>query len=425
VALSPQARYCPACGRRLPEQSAAPIEGTITGGRHIRIQGETLNLREIVNVVESGVRWWQTSLVSGNAVTRTHAAQAIDELSQILRSLSQQLAQGNEMVRITTRLPELRPAVVVCPTCGHSNRAGAKFCLGCGTALSGSRQPSAREPAMSLRLTIGARTDQGRVRAINQDSVFAGALALQSGATAYLCLVADGMGGAKAGEYASKVAAEVTRAHVIRAAGDSAPPDDNAWQELLRSAVQAANQRVYDESRADHARHGMGTTLTLALLVDNCVHIASVGDSRAYLMNPAGVTSDGASNAQLTSDHSLVARLVDIGQLTPEEARAHPQRNLLYRSIGTDPLVEVDTRSEQLEAGDVLLLCSDGLINHVADQELAQIALATTDPDRACEELVALANQRGGWDNITVVVVRVAAAGAETSQETRANRSAD
>ena len=98
---------------------------------------------------------------------------------------------------------------------------------------------------------------------------------------------------------------------------------------------------------------------------------------------------------------------MDIGQITPEQARTHPQRNLLYRSIGTDPSVEVDTLSEQLEAGDVVLLCSDGLVNHVRDEEIARIALAQPDPNRACQQLVALANERGGRDNISVVIVRV------------------
>src|SRR5262249_35600306 len=147
--------------------------------------------------------------------------------------------------------------------------------------------------------------------------------------------------------------------------------------------------------------------LTMALIAGERVHIASVGDSRAYLFNPAGVTEDGATAAQLTSDHSLVARLVDIGQITAEQARTHPQRNLLYRSIGTDPSVEVDTRSEQLEPGDSILLCSDGLVVHVRDEELAQIVLTQPDPARACEQLIALANARGGTDNISVVIGRV------------------
>ncbi|MEN9936320.1 MAG: hypothetical protein RLZZ387_2899, partial [Chloroflexota bacterium] len=141
--------------------------------------------------------------------------------------------------------------------------------------------------------------------------------------------------------------------------------------------------------------------------VGDRLHLASVGDSRAYLFNLGGVTEDGALSAQLTSDHSLVARLVDIGQITAEQARTHPQRNILYRSIGTDPSVAIDTRSEHLEPGDVLLLCSDGLFNHVLDEEIAQIVLQQPDPERAADTLVALANERGGRDNISVVIVRV------------------
>jgi len=407
AAIKPLARYCPACGKRLPEQAAeVPVEGTIPGGRHIRIIGESLDLRELRNVVESSVRWWQANVKEGDSVSRAQAAQAIEELSQILHSLSQQIERGQKMVRLTKRLPTLRLDAVRCPACGLSNRAGAKFCHRCGLVL-GAQPAAAKGPAMSLRLAIGARTDPGRVRAINQDTVFAGALALSDGTTAYLCLVADGMGGAKAGEYASRLAAEVTRTRVQREVGQDSPDDDTAWQELLRRASTDANRRVYEDSRSDQARQGMGTTLTIALIVDNRLHIASVGDSRAYLLNRSGVTEDGLPSTQLTSDHSLVARLVDIGQLTPDEARTHPQRNLLYRSIGTDPAVEVDTLSEQIEAGDVILLCSDGLVNHVSDEEIARVALTQTDPDAICDELVALANQRGGRDNITVVVVRV------------------
>jgi protein phosphatase len=215
------------------------------------------------------------------------------------------------------------------------------------------------------------------------------------------------MGGAKAGEHASRVASEVASAQIQHDASSQSPADDAAWQALLRRAAGAANRRVYEEARADAARDGMGTTLTIALIVGERMHIASVGDSRAYLFNLGGVTEDGALSAQLTSDHSLVARLVDIGQITPEQARVHPQRNILYRTIGTDPSVAIDTRSEQLEPGDVVLLCSDGLFNHVSDAEIAQIVLQQPDAERAAETLVALANQRGGRDNISVVLVRV------------------
>jgi PPM family protein phosphatase len=151
----------------------------------------------------------------------------------------------------------------------------------------------------------------------------------------------------------------------------------------------------------------MGTTLTVALLIGDHAHIAQVGDSRAYLFNRSGLSADGALAAQLTNDHSLVARLVDIGQITAEEARSHPQRNLLYRSLGTDPTVDIDTYSQPLQEGDRLLLCSDGLTNHVEDAELAQIVLEHSAPDAICAKLVALANERGGRDNISVIVVQV------------------
>nr|PZN33751.1 MAG: Stp1/IreP family PP2C-type Ser/Thr phosphatase [Chloroflexota bacterium] len=246
-------------------------------------------------------------------------------------------------------------------------------------------------------------TDPGMVRTQNQDFYSL----IKLGRDQFLAIVCDGMGGAKAGEHASRIAAEVARLQLQRDAGRQSALDDETWQSLLRSAVTAANRRVYEESRADRSRDGMGTTLTIALIVGDRLHIASVGDSRAYLFNLSGVTDDGALSAQLTSDHSLVARLVDIGQITPEQARVHPQRNVLYRSIGTDPSVAIDTRSEHLEPGDVVLLCSDGLFNHVRDEEIAHIVLKQPDVERAADQLVALANERGGRDNISVVVVRV------------------
>jgi serine/threonine protein phosphatase PrpC len=422
--VQPRSRFCPACGRQLPAPASAaqpapvigpvppgepeaPVEGAIQSKKRITIRNDSLNLHEIINVVESGVRWWQDKLTSADITTRERAAQSIEELSQILYSLSKQLAQGRETVRITTRLPVLRSYEIGCPVCGRGNRAGAKFCQACGALLAGPVQEEmGTVTPMPLRFRIAARTDQGRVRKNNQDSIYTGTIKLPDGA-ARLALVADGMGGAKAGEQASRIASEVAQAQLQHGVNGAAPPNDTAWQELLRSAARAANQRVYEESRADAERKGMGTTLTIALIVGERLHVASVGDSRAYLLNANGVTADGATTTQLTSDHSLVARLVDIGQITPEQARTHPQRNLLYRSIGTDPSIEVDTLSEQLEPGDVVLLCSDGLINHVRDQEIAQIALDQSNPNRACEQLVALANERGGRDNISVVIIRV------------------
>lgn len=418
--VMPRSRFCPECGRALPRLSAPlsasplaagddpPIEGALANGKRLQISGDTLDLRELINVVESSVRWWQRGLKSSDAVTREQAARAIDELSQIMRSLSQQLAQGRTTIRMTRRLPALRTFDVACPSCGGGNRANARFCQRCGALLNTApRDGVGSVQSRALSFQIVARTDTGRVRQQNQDAVSTSEIDLLNRQKGYLCLVADGMGGAAAGEYASRLAADVSRAYLERESASHPPPNDEAWRTLLRDAVRAANRRIYDAAHADSARRGMGTTLTIALLVGDRLHIASVGDSRAYLLNLNGVTDDGAPAAQLTSDHSLVARLVDIGQLTPEQARTHPQRNILYRSIGTDPSVDVDTRTEALEPGDIVLLCSDGLVNHVSDEEIAQIALSEPDLDRAADRLINLANERGGRDNISVVMVRV------------------
>jgi serine/threonine protein phosphatase PrpC len=414
-----RSRFCSMCGRLLPPSSLPaasppppidnwPVEGALANGKRLQVTGDALDLRELINVVESSVRWWQRGLKSSDAMTRDQAAHAIEDLSQILRSLSQQLAHGRSTIRITRRLPALRRFDIACPSCGSGNRSGARFCQRCGALLNAAPGYGAGHVrSRTLTFTVAARTDTGRVRHQNQDSVYTGAIPLPDGQQAYLCLVADGMGGAAAGEYASRLAADVSRAYLEQESASHPPATDAAWQALLRDAVRAANRQIYDAARTDAARRGMGTTLTIALLAGDRLHIASVGDSRAYLLNTDGVTDDGAPSAQLTSDHSLVARLVDIGQLTPEQARVHPQRNILYRSIGTDPSVDVDTRSEALEPGDIVLLCSDGLVNHVSDEEIAQIALGETDLDRAVMRLVSLANERGGRDNISVVMVRV------------------
>lgn len=405
--LAERARFCPSCGRALALVVQPAHEVAIAAPRRVQVEDESLDLRALINVVESGVRYWQHQLASADMVTRAEAAKAIEDLSKILFSLSQQIALGRTSVRITSRLPALRAYDHGCPLCGQGNRSGARFCQRCGASLTGA---PAKEPPMvsvpPLSFRIAARSDIGRVRRINQDMVAQAELPLATGQIAQLCLVADGMGGAKAGELASKIATEVMTAQLSHVAAQTAP-DDASWQEALRAAAVAANSAVYRESKADPAHQGMGTTLTVALIVGDRVHLASVGDTRAYLINARGVTVDNASVAQLTSDHSLVARLVDIGQITAEQARTHPQRNLLYRSVGTDPTVEIDTRSEQIDAGDVILLCSDGLFGFVRDEEIARIAIEEHAPDRACTALIALANSRGGSDNISVVIIRV------------------
>ncbi len=385
-----------------------PDEIVIAGGNRLRITHDTLSIRELLVMVEAGVSWWQQQLMHNADVDREHAAAAIKDLSRILNSLSEQLAQGRETIRITTRLPVLREYSVGCAVCGRGNRAGARFCSACGARLpTSSNQHVAGSGRVSVRLQIAMRSDIGRVREANEDFCQTRRFVLPDGGEVTLLLVADGMGGAQAGADASRLAAESVERDLESRLQQGTPGDDAGWHTLLRDVVQAANRYVYDLAQADAARHGMGTTLTLGLVSGNRVHLAHIGDSRAYLINAEGVAEDGSRSIQMTSDHTLVARLVDVGQLTPEQARHHEYRNMLYRVLGTDAVVDVDTSSQALRSGDVLLLCSDGLTGTITDADLARIVLDYAVPAQACAYLVTYANQHGGQDNISVIVARV------------------
>jgi protein phosphatase len=262
-----------------------------------------------------------------------------------------------------------------------------------------------------LRVHFAARSDRGQVRDHNEDTCVAETLASSGDQPATLLLVADGMGGMQAGEKASRLASETAHHVLSTRMSHPQPTHDEDWHDVLRQVVLAANKRIYDQAQSNPAYAGMGTTLTLLVLAGSRAHLAHVGDSRAYLFNANGVTEDGAKIMQMTSDHSLVARLVDIGQLTPEEARVHPQRNVIYRALGHHPTVDVDTSSQPISPGDRLLLCSDGLTAHLADEALERTVLAYTQPEHICRRLIDQANALGGLDNISVVLAVVAGAG--------------
>jgi protein phosphatase len=245
------------------------------------------------------------------------------------------------------------------------------------------------------RLTGAAHSDIGQVRAVNQDSAVA-----EPGMG--LFVVADGMGGHLGGEVASALAVE-TLLSAIRAAGPSAGPGIDSTESLV-DAVLGANERVFDEGRSNAELQGMGTTLCALALVgsgpDARLAVVNVGDSRIYLLR------DGELE-QLTEDHSLVQELVRQGQLTPEEAASHPMRNVVTRVIGVEGDVEVDWWERPADPGDRYLLCSDGLFNEVTESRIAATLRALADPGEAARTLVALANDGGGRDNITCVVVDV------------------
>jgi serine/threonine protein phosphatase PrpC len=226
-----------------------------------------------------------------------------------------------------------------------------------------------------------ARTDTGRQRHANEDSYLA---------RSPVFVVADGMGGAQAGEVASRIAAESFEEGL----GDGAPE-----QELSRAAL-TANRRIFDLAREDSSRSGMGTTLTGALVSEDEVSIVHVGDSRAYLYR------DGTLR-QLTRDHSLVEELRRQGQLTSEEAEEHPQRSIITRALGPEPDVELDVHTHQARPGDVFLLCSDGLTGMVREDRVREILSSSSDLRAAADRLVREANEMGGRDNITVVCFRL------------------
>lgn len=252
----------------------------------------------------------------------------------------------------------------------------------------------------SLRTVTAGATDVGRKRSGNEDSYeiwVSDGLAHEHIADT-LIVVCDGMGGSNAGEVASRMAAET----VVRSFADY---DGEDAVEGLTHAIESANAEVHEQSRTRTELNGMGTTCTAVALKGDVVFLAHVGDSRAYLVREKRIR-------QLTSDHSLVAQLVARHQISPEEARTDPRRNVVTRSVGVAPTVEVDAMrlEDHLQRGDTLLVCSDGLHGQVSDEDMARLA-SEDSLDRACVDLISLANQFGGPDNITVAMARLAPSG--------------
>ncbi|HEV3033541.1 MAG TPA: Stp1/IreP family PP2C-type Ser/Thr phosphatase [Solirubrobacteraceae bacterium] len=227
-----------------------------------------------------------------------------------------------------------------------------------------------------------AGSDTGRQRRANEDSLLA---------RAPLFVVADGMGGAQAGEVASRIAVESFQ----QGLSDASHPELE-----LAELARAANARIHELSHANAEQAGMGTTLTAVYVGEQDVAIAHVGDSRAYCLRDSELL-------RLTDDHSLVDELIRQGRLTPEEAVEHPQRSVITRALGPEGAVEVDTRSFRARAGDVYLLCSDGLTTMIGEDQIAATLLAHSRLRDAGEALIAAANEAGGRDNVTVVLLRL------------------
>ncbi len=237
------------------------------------------------------------------------------------------------------------------------------------------------------------RTDTGRQRRGNEDSSYA---------RPPVFVLADGMGGAQSGEVASQMVVDAFTAGL---------PETGTPEERLSVVVQRANREIHERSQNEIENAGMGTTVTAAYLEDDAVAIAHVGDSRAYLLR------DGELS-RLTEDHSLVEELLRGGKLTEEEAFEHPQRSVITRALGVEPIVEIDTWTYPLRPGDVVLFCSDGLTDMLPEAQIQQALTEVSDLSAAAERLIYEANDAGGRDNITVVLFRVGVA-SEAAAETR------
>lgn len=271
-----------------------------------------------------------------------------------------------------------------------------------------------QNPGRGIRLRGNALTSTGKVRENNEDNVF-----LWDSENFILAIVADGMGGAVAGEEASRIAVQTIEKGLFSDPGqprerifESVPAD--ILSDKLREVIRNANSNIVQQTVDSPHLRGMGTTITLALVRSAYAVIGHVGDSRAYL-----VDGHEGSISQITSDHSFVEAMVAAGHITREEAEDHPMRNVLYRALGQAEDVDVDVYHSYLRAGDRLILCSDGLTLHVKSEEIAKIALSDQRPEIINRKLVDLANERGGRDNVSVISIIVEEDTSKSNEDTQ------
>lgn len=237
-------------------------------------------------------------------------------------------------------------------------------------------------------MKVFSLTDVGRKREMNQDYVYTTDRPV--GNIPNLFVVADGMGGHKAGDFASRYAVEVLREHIRENPGVGP-------KLLIEEAVKEANRKIVEEAHKEVSLEGMGTTLVVATVIEHTLYFANVGDSRLYVIRD--------EIKQLSKDHSLVEEMVRLGGINEEEAKHHPDKNIITRAIGAKEDVEVDFFEYRLQKGDVILMCTDGLTNMVEDEEIFRIIKSGRDIVETAEELIKKANDNGGKDNIGIVIV--------------------
>jgi protein phosphatase len=272
-------------------------------------------------------------------------------------------------------------------------------------SLFGSKQPA-------ITITVFGKTDKGMQRDHNEDRFLVADLTSQNsslkpevrrhdlGPKGSLLVVADGMGGAVAGEVASEMAIKYIYDQMATMWVDDRKNTPQQFAFRLREAIEAANSEIHKYSKEHPEYRGMGTTATTVGILENFLYLTQVGDSRAYLVRKGEAT-------QLTKDQSLTQRLVDAGELTEEEAEKSERRNIILQALGPDAKVRVDLTHQEIRRGDTVVLCSDGLSGQVKKEEIAEMVTATEDLVEACGKLIDLANARGGPDNITVIVAKL------------------
>ena len=267
-----------------------------------------------------------------------------------------------------------------------------------------------KKPA--IKVSVFARTDVGQQREHNEDAFLVADLTLRNasllpevrehelGPKGTLLMVADGMGGAAAGEVASEMATDSVYEHLTEhwLQDNEDTPQQFAFR--LREAVEGANTKIHEHAKQNPDRRGMGTTTTAVGVLGNFLYLTQVGDSRAYLVRDGHAT-------QLTKDQSLMQRLVDAGELTEEEAEQSERKNIILQALGPDPRVRVDLTHQEIRQGDTVVVCSDGLSGQVTTEEIAKVITENKDLVAACGALIDLANERGGPDNITAIVARL------------------
>ena len=267
-----------------------------------------------------------------------------------------------------------------------------------------------------IRVTVFGKTDLGRARDHNEDSFLVADLSRNNaslqpevrnhelGPKGTLLMVADGMGGAAAGEVASEMATKTVHQHMMTEWGADTENTPQKFAYRLKEAVEKTNSHIHQYAKDHPEVRGMGTTTTAVGIFGASVYLTQVGDSRAYLVRKG-------TAIQLTKDQSLMQRLVDAGELTEEEAERSERRNIILQALGPDPKVRVDLTSQEVRRGDAIVLCSDGLSGQVKKDEIAAAVASGEDLVQVCSDLIELANARGGPDNITVIVARLAGEG--------------